>query len=63
MLRMFSENSLSLNACLACRQWYFCTYNGAQKAGANCVELPTYNDETSLYLCSMGHGALPSYAE
>lgn len=57
-----SENA-DLFFVLACRQWYFCTYNGAVKAGANCIELPTYSEEVSLYLCSMGHGALPSYAE
>ena len=46
---------------LACPQYYFCTYNGAQKAGANCIELPTYDEEIGLYLCTMGHGARPSY--
>merc|ERR1719203_814287 len=47
------------------RTWYFCTYNGATKAGMakHGYEMPTYQPDSEVFLCSMGHGARPSYAE
>ena len=45
------------------RTWYFCTFNGAEKAGMPGIELPTYSPEAAVFLCSVPHGARPSFAE
>jgi len=45
------------------RSWFFCTASGADKAGLNANQLPTFNTEDVVFLCSMGRGAQPSFEE
>ena len=61
--KRLTDPALTARLAASCSQWYFCTATGSDKAAFNCIEMPTYNEETALFLCSVPHGARPSFAE